>query len=87
MFVFWRWSFSSKHSKFYVNFKNAIKLRKNVLGFQDNCGWPSCGNFSQLWQEYLWSAVNMLQNGTKISDPTKRHDTQLNLFDINRKLS
>ena len=32
------------------------------------------------------SAVNLLKNGPKISDPIKRHDTQLKLFDINRKL-
>ena len=29
----------------------------------------------------------MLENGPKISDPTKTHDTQLNLFDINGRLA
>ena len=29
----------------------------------------------------------MLKNGLNISDPTKRHDTQLDLFDINAKLA
>ena len=29
----------------------------------------------------------MLKDGPKISDPTKRHDTQVTLFDINGKLA
>ena len=29
----------------------------------------------------------MLENGPKISDPTKSHDTQLNFFHINGKLA
>ena len=62
-----------------------MKLPKNVFGFEYNWAWPSCVNFSQLWQEHLWSAVNMPQNGPKTSDPTKRHDTQLNFVDINGK--
>ena len=35
----------------------------------------------------MWLEVNMLQNGPKISDRTKRPDTQLNLFDTNEKLA
>ena len=31
--------------------------------------------------------VNLLKNGPKISDPTKRQDTQFNLFNINGKLA
>ena len=34
----------------------------------------------------MWSAVNVLKDGPTISDPTKRHDTQLTLFDINGNL-
>ena len=79
--------FFPKDSKFYINVKNAIKLAKNVFRFEDNSSWPCCGNSSQLKEEYLWSAANMLQNGPKISDATKSHDTQLNLFDINGKLA
>ena len=30
-----------------------------------------------------WSAVNVLKGGPKISDPTKRHNTQVNLFGAN----
>ena len=29
----------------------------------------------------------MLQNGPKISDPTKSHDADFNFFDINGKLA
>ena len=35
----------------------------------------------------MWAAVNVLKSGSKISDPTKRHHKQLNLFDINGKLT
>ena len=31
----------------------------------------------------MLSGVNVLKSGPDISDMTKRHDTQLNLFDIN----
>ena len=79
--------FLKNHQNFYVNFINVIKIAKNIFGFEDNSGWICCTNFFQLWQEYLWSTVNMLQNRPMISDPTKSHDTQPNLFDINGKLS
>ena len=52
---------------------------------EENFGWTCWCTFSQLWQEYLWLAVNMLENGPDIWDPTRRHDTQLNFFDINGK--
>ena len=35
----------------------------------------------------LRSGVNMSKNVPRISDPTKRHDTELNLFEINGKLA
>ena len=34
----------------------------------------------------MWSVVNVLKSVPKVSDPTKRPDTQLNLFDINGAL-
>ena len=34
----------------------------------------------------MGSAGNVLKDGSNISDPTKRHDAQLILFDINQKL-
>ena len=64
-----------------------MKLAENVFGFEDKCGWTCGGKFSQLWQWYWWSTVNMFPNGPKISHPAKGHDTQLNLFDINANLS
>ena len=45
------------------------------------------GIFFGLWQENMWSAVNFLKDFRNISDPTKRHDTQLTLFDINRNFA
>ena len=77
--------FFEKTPKFFVNFKNAIKLAKNLIHCEENFGWTCWWTFSQLWQEYLWLAVNMLENGPDISDPTRRHDTQLNFLDINGK--
>ena len=40
--------FFSKSSKFYANFKNAIKLRENVECFEDNCVGICCYSFIQL---------------------------------------
>ena len=34
----------------------------------------------------MCSADNVLKNGPEISDPTKKHDTQLNFLVINKKL-
>ena len=48
--------FISKSSEFYLDLENAIKLRENVDGFEDNCVWTCCGTFCQLWQEYTRSA-------------------------------
>ena len=75
--------FFSKCSKFYVYFENSKEIGEHVHGFEDNCVWTYCESFCQLWQEYMWSAVNLLKKCSKISDPTKRHDEQLHLFDIN----
>ena len=79
--------FFSKYSILYVDFENEIKFGDNIDGFEDNCVWTCCGTFCQLWVEDMWSTFNVLKSGPKISDPTKRHDTQLNLFDINGTLA
>ena len=34
--------FSPKCSKFYVDFEKALKLERNVDGFEDNCLWTCC---------------------------------------------
>ena len=78
--------FPSKCSKYYVDLENWMNLPENVNGFEDNCNWTCCGSFCQLWQEYMWPDVNVLKSGLKISDPTKKYHTQLNLFDINLTL-
>ena len=57
-----------------------------VLNIIDSV-WTCCRSVCQFWQEYMWSAVKVLESGPKILDPTKRHDNQLNLFDINGTLA
>ena len=56
----------SKCSETYLDFENAIKLRENVDGFEDNCVWTCKVSFCQLWQEYMSSAVDVLKSGPKI---------------------
>ena len=74
--------FFLKCGYFYEDFENAIKLPKNVDGFEDSCVWTCCESFYQLWTQYMWSGVKELKSGPKISDLMNTHDTQLNLFDI-----
>ena len=82
----WRWSFVSKCSKKFLDFKNAMKVWENVFGPENNVV-GTCGeNSSLLSQEYMSAPFNVLEDGPNISDPTKRHDTQPSLFDVNRKL-
>ena len=76
----------SKCLKFYVDFKNTIISSKNVYGFADKWVGTGCKNFCLLWREYMWSGVNVLKDGSNISDPTGRHDKQLTYFDINLNL-
>ena len=83
----WSWSYSWECSEFYVELKNVITLPEKIFGFEDTGIETCCGNFSQIQQEYMWWVVDVLKSGPKISDPTKIHDTQLNLFDINEKLA
>ena len=83
----WRVYLFLKSSKFHVDCKNAIKVPENGYGFEDTCVGTCFGNFSLLWQEYLWSAVNVLKDGRHISDRTKRHDTRLTLCDMKEKLA
>ena len=79
--------FFSKYSKSYVDFQNAIKLPRNVDCFGERCVWTCSQSFCQLWQEYMSSAVNVLKGSPNIWDPTKRHDPQVNLCDINAGLA
>ena len=79
--------FFLKCSKFYVDFQNAIKIVEKVDAFEDNCVWTCCVSFSQLWKDYMWWPVNLLKGGPKISDPIKRHATELNLSYINGTLA
>ena len=40
----------------------------------------------KVWQEYMWSSVNVLPKGRKISDLTNRDVFQLNVSWINGNL-
>ena len=76
----------SKCTKFYVDCKNGKKIWENAWSFWDNGLWTCCGNFSQLWGEYVWLAVNVLPESPQISRLTTRNVFQLNLSCVNRKL-
>ena len=75
-----------KLSKFYVDFENSKKLREDVHGFEENSVWTCCKSLWQLWQKYMWSAINVPKKCPKISYLTKRHHTELSLVDINQTL-
>ena len=80
-------NFFSRCSKFYLDLQNGIKPPENVDGFENNCVWTCGRSFFQLWQEYMWSDMNVIKSEPKFSDSTKRHNTKLNLFDINGTLA
>ena len=67
-------------------FRKFNKTLRRYWWFWDNLTWTCWGSFCQLWQEYMWSAINVLKKCPNIADLTKRHDKQLNLFDINGTL-
>ena len=50
----WSWSFFSKCAKFYVVFKNAIKISEKAFGFEDIYVWTCCKKLSQIWRENMW---------------------------------
>ena len=75
--------FFSKCKKFYIYFKNAIKVSEKICGFWDNNAWNRYKNFSQFWQEYMWSPVKVLTNSPKISNLIKRDVSELTLSGIN----
>ena len=52
MLELWSWYYFSRYPKFYVDFKNSIRLQTKIIGFEDNFVSVCCENFSQLWQEY-----------------------------------
>ena len=80
------WSFFSKRAKLHVNFKNLIKLWEIIFGFSGNCLWTRCGNFCQLWREYMWSSNNVLKSSIMIFDLIQRDVFYLNFSSINGNL-
>ena len=59
MFKVWSWCVFSKETKYHEDFKNGRKIEEMSFRFSGNCVWSRCGNFSQLWGEYMLSAVNL----------------------------
>ena len=78
-------SIFSKFSKFYAHFRNGIKNPEKVFRFWDKSVWSCCGKFCILRQEYLSSAVIVLENSLKIDDHSKAVFSQLNLPEIHWK--
>ena len=60
-----------------VDFRNALKSSEKIFSFSDNSIWIGCGKFSLLPGKYFSSGVNVLTNGLKISDITKKNFLQL----------
>ena len=48
MFKLWSWYSVWKGWNFSVDLENAMKIWENVFGFEDNCVWSCCMNFSQI---------------------------------------
>ena len=63
-----------------------MKITKISSPFEDNYVWTSSTNFSQLWGQYKWSAVNVLTTSIKILDLIQRDVFELKLSWINGKL-
>ena len=59
-----------------------MKNPEKVFRFRDKSVWISWRKFSVLRQEYLSSAVNVLENRLKIYDQSKAVFFQLNLSGI-----
>ena len=55
------------------------KIPEKVFRFWDKSVWSCCGKFGLLLQEYLSSAVNVLEKSLKFYDQSKAVFFQLNL--------
>ena len=76
----WGSSFSSKCSKFKLDFINEENIREKVFCFRDNCISTSIVKLTLLRTRYLSLAVNMLANSPKIWLVNKKFIFQLNCF-------
>ena len=76
----WGSSFSSKCSKFKLDFINEEKTSENFFSFWDNCTLTGIVKFTLLKTGDLSLAANMLENSSKILHVNKRYFFQLNCF-------
>ena len=70
-------SFSWKHLKFNLDFKNAAKNWEKVFFFWDNCIWIGIVKLSLLRTGYFSSPANVLTSSTKILHVNKRDFFQI----------
>ena len=63
--------FLSNMCKVLCRFQKCSENTEIILGLEDNDVWICCGNFSQSWEQNMWSVVKVLPNSPKISDLTK----------------
>ena len=82
----WSSSFFSKSAEFNEDRKYTIEISETTFGFWVNGVWTCCRNFSQLCQEYMWSAANVLVKIPKSSYVNKKDVFSSNLSQFNRKL-
>ena len=64
--------FFFKLPKILCRLQKCNKDSENISSFWHNGVWTCCMNFFQLWQEYMWSEVNLSPNKPKISVLTNR---------------
>ena len=78
--------FVSKHWKFFVHSKNAIKLSQKIFGFSDTLIYVGNSKFSPLIREYSLLGVTVLSSSPKISDPIENNFFELNLAQNDEKV-
>ena len=81
-----RFKFFLKYSKSNVDLKNAQNNWEKSSSFRDKSIWICCVKLPLLRREYLSSAVNLLTNGLKIFQVTKRDSFELNYLHSDRKI-
>ena len=64
--------FFLKCLKLNTDFRNAVKSGEKAISVLDNFILIGCRDFSLLQRKYFSSRVNVLANGLKISDITKK---------------
>ena len=64
------------------DFTNAVNNSGKVFSFSDSFIWIGCGKLYLFERKWFSSGVNVLTNGLKISDITKKELSQLKFSEI-----